>query len=97
MEASPQQKIELLAREVCWKLGHRLPCSKCAERKPKEEPMSWLPVHKSRGTEFICRGAKLWGCDDIRGLSARQMIELGKEVAPKELGTRYVRPCIEMK
>ena len=85
MEASPQQKIELLAKEVCWKLGHRLPCSKCAEWKPKEELMSWRPVHKSHGTEFICRGAKFWGCDKIKGLSVYQMIELGKQVDPDEV------------
>jgi hypothetical protein len=83
MELGQQQKTELLAREVSWKLGHRLPCSKCADWKPEQESMGWRLIHKPRGIEFICRGANFWGCDKIRGLSAHGMIELGKEFAPE--------------
>jgi len=81
VDSGDQRRIDLLAKEVAWQLGHNIPCSQCD--KPQNESLGWMMRRKTRGLTFECRGVKFWKCTNF--LSSIEFINATRSLFPTEV------------
>jgi hypothetical protein len=83
MDSNDPRRIDLLAREIAFRIGERVSCSNCHDAKPENQTYGWTIKNRQRGLQFYCRGVRMWGCIGI--LSANQLINRAKTVCLAEV------------